>query len=114
MTAALDEVRKHGPGSCDQCRNAALLLTPGVLADDAARTAEWDRAWLVTAVFFDTIPARIALARVAGALEERVMLSGAEVEALIDVPTLRAAIGAALAEAAQPETSTMRSEESFQ
>ena len=97
ISRALARVRQHGPGAYDGCRVAHILLIPTILPDDESRVAAWIRCWDAAHAFFDQVEVRIALARVAVALERDVVLTGAEVEALIDVETLRAAVEAAIA-----------------
>lgn len=97
-------VREHGAGTCDFCQVAQLLLDLAPLADDEARQTAWLLFEDTTFALFERLDVRIPLGRVAAALERDVVLSGEQVEALVDVPALRVAVEAVLAEAAQPET----------
>lgn len=103
LSATLERVRQCGPGTCDDCRAAQVLLIPMILPDDESRVAVWIRCWDAAHAFFDRVEVRIALFRVTVALERDVVLTGAEVETLIDVEGLRAAIEATIAAAAEPE-----------
>ncbi|GJD96989.1 hypothetical protein OCOJLMKI_4217 [Methylobacterium iners] len=98
VAAILDRVREHGAGRCDDCQIAHVLLDIAPLADDAARETAWLLFYDTTYRLLDRLDVRIALGRVAAALEERVLLSGEEVEALVDVSALRAAVEATFAE----------------
>lgn len=101
LAVVLHRVRQQDGGQCDECRVARMLLI--ALPDDESRVAQWLVIWDTTYAFFEQLSVRLALARVAAALERDVVLTGAQVEALVDVESLRAAIEATIAAAAEPE-----------
>ncbi|GJE00024.1 M50 family metallopeptidase [Methylobacterium isbiliense] len=77
-------------GWCDLCRQARFVsLIPDL--DDTQRVALWQAAYATADALLDRIEFRLAVARVAHALTERTTLDDAEVEALVDRATLRAA-----------------------
>ncbi len=106
----IELARAGATGSCDSCKSAKLLCKSFAGLDDDALVRAWRSAFELTAALFKTPAWRSGLFAVAGALRDRIRLTGEDIAALVDADALRAAQAAVLADVdvADPATWTRK------
>lgn len=91
MTIALTRIGAGHDGECDRCR-IAMALRAAQPDDDAARAQSWRTIAAWTCDLFDDPNWRSATNIIARALLDKTMLTGAEIDELLNGLDLRAAL----------------------
>jgi hypothetical protein len=91
LVPLIEAARQGKRGSCDRCFEAMCMVAAFEGEADAEIAAKWRTLFRITLDLFDREEVRSNLRRLALAIEERTLLTRAEIEALIDIPELEAA-----------------------